>query len=361
MGSSSTIQQIRHIAALGLPSRMAIAAMVDLLGEFIPTRTTVFSWTGPGGVPCDLYEREPIPAALDAMLANAPALAADPFAPSFDKIARSTAEFGGWRQFLNFPGWEKSIMLNELFRPYNIGNNLDFPLRENGVPKAVLVLAREPGTHRLTRKEIELVLSLRPHFLHAMASDALAAHSRSESWSSPDAPAMVMVHDDGSVTPTNERAAMYLQQLSHLGNSPIRWETRQAPAPIREAVARQARSAEGANALPPSLEANTEWGRFRVTAHPPMANGAYPVSVEKRVALRLALVERAARMDLSPRERELAVHLCSTLGGEAIAARMGISLASYREYARRTYERLGVDGRLGVISLLVGLNSMPAN
>ena len=66
-------------------------------------------------------------------------------------------------------------------------------------------------------------------------------------------------------------------------------------------------------------------------------------------------LHRLARLrtsDLAPRERELALAMCGTASPEAIAARAGLSIGTYRQYAKRIYSRLGVSGREGVAPYL---------
>lgn len=351
MGPSATIQHVRHIAAQGLPSRMAVAAMVDALEGVMPSRTRTFMWAGPGGMPRDVYEQEPIVSAYDELLGMMPALMADPEEPSFDKLAFSNDDFGGWRRFQHMPRYEKSALKNVMFKPYGIGNNLDFPIRDaSGIPRAVLAIGREPGSRAYARREIDAMLALRPHFLHAMESNAALAAS---ACTGQDGDVEVfLVGDDGSISASRGQGDLMLHQLRSPPQVLERLGSAQAPLEVIEVVRRLSAAREGLNPLPPSLETRTGWGRFKIVAHTRTGAGETVVTIQRLVTRRLQWIKRSATLDLSPREREIAVAMCGTASGDALARSVGLSVPSYREYARRIYARLGVEGRIGVKDLL---------
>lgn len=350
MGPSATIQHIRHIAAQGLGARLAIPAMVDAMERLVPSRTRTFIWLDDDGNQTDMYEKEPIPEAIETLVAAGPSLAADPNAPSTNKMALSPFEYGGWRVFEHFPGWDKSILKNEIFRRYGIGNNVDFPLRQAGKTRAILAFGREPGSRSYARREIDAMLGLRAHFVHALdcADVSLAANETA----TPDDPQIVLVEPDGRTASESPSIALLLSQLSGGWTRSRLSSGGLAPPPLREVMRRLDLADDGVNVLPPTLVAQTPWGSIKVIAHQRSAGGEYVISLQRLVPRALARIRKAAFLDLSPREREVAVAMCTSANGEAIAQLVGLSPASYREYARRIYGRLGVDGRIGVKDLL---------
>jgi DNA-binding CsgD family transcriptional regulator len=351
MGPSATIQHIRHIAALGLDARLAIPAMVDALEGVMPSRTRTFIWAGPGQMPCDFYEREPIVSAFDELFGMTPALMSDPEEPSFDKLICSKDDYGGWRRFQHMPRYEKSVLKNVIFKPYGIGNNLDFPIRDaSGMPRALLAIGREPGSRAYSRREIDAVLALRPHFLHAMQSHAALAAS--EQSAADGETEVFLVGDDRSIAAARPQGDLMLFQLCSSGSPLERISCAEAPEPVWEVTRRLFAAREGRNPQPPSLEALTDWGRFKIFAHTRTSLGETVVTIQRMVPLPLRRSRRAARLDLSPREREVAVAMCGTGSGDRIACSLGLTVPTYREYARRIYARLGVEGRIGVKDLL---------
>ncbi|MCC6924915.1 hypothetical protein [Novosphingobium sp.] len=350
MGPSATIQHIRHIAAQGLGARLAIPAMVDAMERLIPSRTRTFMWLDDDGNQTDMYEQQPIPEAIEAMIAAGPELAADPHAPSTNKMAQSPFEYGGWRVFEHFPGWDKSMLKNEIFRRYGIGNNLDFPLRQGRKTRAILAFGREPGSSSYTRREVEAMLGLRAHFLHAL--DCVDVTLSIEQAATPDDPQILLVEPDGRIETSSPTAKLLLSQLAGAWDGRNLVNVTSAPASLRELMRRLDLAEEGRNAQPPSQVISTPWGTIKVIAHQRTAGGEYVISLHRLVPRALARIRKAAFLDLSPREREVAVAMCTSANGEAIAQLVGLSPASYREYARRIYGRLGVEGRIGVKDLL---------
>ncbi len=351
MGLSAAVQHVRHIAAMGLPDRMAIAAMVDALEEVVPTRTRTFIWADADGMPCDTYDRDLIAPAIDEYTALSPRLAADPLAPSLDKMLHSADEFGGWRRFTAMPGWDRSALKNIIFAAYGIGNNLDFPIRDaRGRASSILTLGREPGSRAYTRREIAAVLSLRAHFLHAI--DSHAALSSAEVCGPDGEIEIVLVGGDGTVCSASPRAVFMLYQLRSAAEPLPRIGHDLAPLQVLEAASRLDQASEGLNRLPPSLEVTTRWGRFKIIAHLRTGSGEAVVSLQRLIPRRLRRLKRVAGFALSPREQQVAVSMCNLGSGDAIAKSIGLSASTYREYARRIYARLGVEGRAGVRELL---------
>ena len=344
MGPSAVIQHVRHIALQGFSPKMAVAAMVDALDLLIPTRTKIFFWVGEDNTPSDFYERDPLMSALDAYFSQSALMAADPDEPSFDKLANSPVDFGGWKRFERFANWDRSIMKNEVFGAYRIGNNLDFTIREGGQPIGVLAIAREPDSTPYSRRDIEAVLALRGHFVHAMnAPQALERADTVHDGSVVTA----LIGSDGTIVSASGAAQLVLHQLRPREN-PLRLDGLLAPDPVRQVVELMLASNDGRACAPPHRSVRNSWGRFRIIAHSLAPDGSCLVSIERFVPSELIWTKRASQLDLSPRERELAVAMCGALGSEGIAAKFGLTLGSYREYSRRIYRRLDVEGRAGL-------------
>ncbi|MBX3480737.1 MAG: hypothetical protein KF842_10060 [Caulobacter sp.] len=347
MRISAAIQHIRHIAIQGLPHHVAIPMMVDALDLIMPARTRTFVWLDSSGQTTDIYERDPIVEALDAFNLQTPDLVARG-EPSSADLVRSPEAFGGWRRLLLHPNWERSVMKNELFRPYGIGNNLDFPLRDQGQVRATLLVGREPGSAPFTRTEIQAVLGLRPHFLHALNTPASLQ---------PGADlverefGLAVIAPDGHVSSADGQASKALYMLDATpGLRPMRPTT--APATVMRVIESLARARRESSAAPPSADISTRWGDVRVVAHVLTGSGETVVSFRRLLPVKVGRLERLRTLELAPREREVALIMCEQTRGEAIAARLGMTTGAYRQYAKRIYARLNVEGREGVVRLL---------
>lgn len=328
---------------------MAVAEMLEVLDSLIPTRTKVFIWLNPKGEVADLYEKYPIPEALDAFISQSPDLAADPDEPSMDKLINSPVDYGGWERLRSLPNWERSIMKNELFRAYGIGNNIDFVLRQRGVPKALFIVAREPGSRAFSRTEVQIILAVRSHFLHAIAQPAEPIDGTDLQG---DDCGVAIVSRSGEVIEADAIAWRLLFQMSKSPPMAPRFRPETVPLPVMEVVYRSALARDGFNLAPPGLVVGTRFGPIYVRARWMRSIDQFAVTLQATFSGKVTLLRKVARLDLSPRQRELAVAMCSAEAGEGIAARLRLSDASYREYTRRLYSRLGVDSRLGVVSQL---------
>lgn len=344
MRISAAIQHIRHLAVQGFPPRMAVAAMVDALDMLVPTRTKIFFWVDERSAPRDFYERQPLMDALDAYFSQSERMAADPEEPSFDKLANSPVDYGGWKRFERFANWDRSVLKNEVFLAYGIGNNIDFTLRDGGRTVAVLAIAREPGSAAYARREVDAILALRRHFVHAMNAPAALDRAADVQY---EGVVTALVGADGTIVSANDAAEQMMLQLCPAQGA-LRMRRPRAPRPVHDAARLLLAANAGQAVPPPVVDVANDWGRFRICAHSLAPDGTGLVTIEKFVPRRLAWERRAIALDLSPRERTLAVQLCGESDSRAIMRDSGLTSASYREYTRRIYRRLGVDGRVGL-------------
>jgi DNA-binding CsgD family transcriptional regulator len=345
---SAAVQHIQHLSALGLASEIAIPQMVDALQNIAPSRTTTFVWLDEQGAPTRFYERHPIPSAADAFMSQTATLLAQG-EPNMISLGTAPLDFGNWWSFKAKPGWEMSVMRNELFRPYNIGNNMDFQIRDRGVARALLTINREPGSQPFKRTEIEAVLSLRGHFLHALTAPAEAPEPRDMV---PDETIATAIFDsDGALVSTGPNADLLLYQLQSEA-MPLRISCECAPLSVRSVLSRLYQAQNGILTAAPSLDVQTPWGPIRVAAHMLTEAKFAVVTLQRLEPKPVRRMRRLAKLDLSPRERRVALAMCETTSAATVARTNGLTEASFREYSKRIYGRLDVQGRDGVRILL---------
>ena len=345
---SAACQHIQHIAAQGLPPRVAVPAMVDALQHVMPSATNCFVAVNSTSELDWFYERHPIPEAIDAFMTRSEELHRCG-EPSMIGLLASHKDYGAWWDFKRKDNWDRSVMKNELFRPYNIGNNMDFVLRDQGRPKGLLTINREPGSRPFTRNELESVLTLRSHFIHAMNArhpSQPAPHDR------PDEVTVAMFGTDGTLASATDEANSLLYYLKPATPGAIELTCKQAPPAVMEVLHRLQRVREGRQAQAPSLDAQTPWGKIRIVAHDMPGADTIIVTLQRLVPLTVRRLQTLATLDLAPSERRVALLMCGREDSQAIAAQAGLSISSYREYAKRIYARLNVNGRSGVKALL---------
>ncbi|MGL5839713.1 MAG: helix-turn-helix transcriptional regulator [Sphingorhabdus sp.] len=340
MRPSAAIQYVRHIATLGLQPFAAVAAMVDALEYVVPARTRVFMWIDDNLMPYSLYEAQPIPAALEGFVTQTPLLAMSD-EPSIDKLLRVPAEYNGWMSLISMPNWNRSIMKNELFRAYGIGNNIDFPIRQNGTPKGLLTINREPGSASYKRGEIDAILSLRPFFLHAMAAPDISE----ENAKLEDGIALVRIARNGGVLEVSAGSEMVLAQLHDIERPGFNFRCDQAPEALLRVANKLRVVRSGHGCAVPAEEIRSLWGRFSLRAHLMQADGSVTVSVQSYVPETLRRWKKLANLSLSPAERRIALSMCGHAASDLVAKQCGITPASYRQYTRRIYNQLDITGR----------------
>jgi DNA-binding NarL/FixJ family response regulator len=347
MRLSAAVQHIRHIAASGLPSRIAVAEMTEALQAVAPSRTNVFIWLDDNFLPCDYYQRDIVPEAYDAFVRDAPRLARTD-EPSIDKLARSPVDYGACVALPHLPGWNRSVMKNELFDRLGIGNNLDFTIRDRGVARGLLAVNREPESAAFTRTELDAILGLRNHFVHAMNAPATLDEALS-----PDGEiAVLTLAADGAIVDLGPRAAGLVHQLRGARSVLSGFAHQSAPKPMIEARQRLVAALDGQIGGAPTVDVQTVWGAFRVIAHFLDGQGVATLTLQKMLPHKVKRLRRVALLDLSPRERQIAVAMCCPGTGDDVAVACGVTVSSYREYTRRIYTRLGVEGRDGVRAAL---------
>jgi DNA-binding NarL/FixJ family response regulator len=345
---SAAIQHIQHIAALGLPPEVAVPQMVDALQFVVPSATNCFMWLDENCAPVRYYERHPIPSALDAFMGQSQALEAKG-EPNIMRLTRASGDYGNWWAFTAESGWEMSVMRNELFRPYNIGNNMDFLIRDRGQPRALLTVNREPGSAPFSQMEINVLLSLRGHFLHAMA--APPDKYQSETFVPDNDVACVIFDRAGSLISSGPNADLLLYQLRPVAET-IQIGSENAPPSVQSLLSQLEKARNGHLTAAPSSDVRTIWGDIRVAAHMMTADKLVIVTLQRLESRIVRRMRRLAQLDLSPRERRVALAMCEMTSAGDIARDTGLTESSFREYAKRIYGRLDVQGRDGVRVLL---------
>ncbi len=359
MRQSAAILHIQHMASLGLPPRQAIPAMVDALQFIIPSSVNTFVWLGENGQPVDLYERHPIPEALDAFMMQTPMLEATG-QPSFAKLVNAPLEYGNWWQFTAHDGWDRSVMKNELFRPYNIGNNMDFLLKDRNRPVALLTINREPFSAPFRRREIDAVLALRPHFLHAMRAN--------ETGTGPNQVfaeglvATAIVDRQGRILSKCPSAGLFLHQLNGRDcKVPITAE--RVPQAAQTVIDRLAKVASTPFSPPAADDINTPWCIMRVAAHAMDDGQTIVLSLQRYLPINILRLHNVAQAPLSPSERRVAYLMCSELENQEIASAVGVTEATMREYSKRIRAKLGASNRdairAGLSRMMPAITSMP--
>lgn len=119
-----------------------------------------------------------------------------------------------------------------------------------------------------------------------------------------------------------------------------------------------AAAANGLPTLPPSLNLNNRWGRFQLRAYAlnahetgvPFQTSLY---VEKQLPVTLRVFQAPRFLALSPRQREVALHILAGRSYTEIAAEMGVKPSTVTYFTRQLYMKLHISRQSELLPALL--------
>jgi hypothetical protein len=352
MRSKEAVRHIQQIAVMGLDQRVAIPAMVDALRHVVPANQIPFCWTNPDGMVVDFYGPDVVPQTLEELMMLDRHSVPD-HVPTIDGVLNGPRPYNNNALYRQRDGWSRSAYFNDMLRGNRAEKSVDFPLRDASGIRGAFSIARSLRDSPMLAEEMRRVAALIPHFLHAMnaePADLMAEVSETGK------AAYIVVTLAGEIVSYSAGGAGAILQLC---NMPLEYGVRFSDhlnrlPPVAMLVLERMRSIQsGLSGQPASLEVPTRWGPFRVSAVPMQATPGTPsetaiISVHPLTDKRLMRAERLTETDLTQAERRVALRMADPGDGDAIARDLGLTVGAYRQYAKRIYAALHVDGRLGV-------------
>jgi hypothetical protein len=356
MRASETIRHIQHIASLGLAPRVAVPLIVGAMHGLIPVNQIPFFWADSDGTITDFYGPDVMPSTLEsAMTLNRYNTPDD--VPTMDRLLNSARLINNTALLQQLAGWSNSAFLNDMLRGNNGENSMDFQLRDASGIRGAFAISRGLQDRAMSADEVRRVAALVPHILHAM--NAQAGPEAHETIASQEI-AHIISNMAGEVISCSANAANMILQLYDmpLGHG-VRFSDyldRLPPAAML-AVQRLRLIQNGETANPASIDLPTRWGLFRVSAVPMQAkpetiSEMVIVTIQPLIDKRVKWAQNLVGTDLTPAERRVAMRMAGAGDGDAIARDLGIETSSYRQYAKRIYTALRVEGRMGVKAFL---------
>jgi len=360
MRPKEAVRHIQHIASMGLDQRVAIPAMVDALRFVVPANQNPFFWANSAGMITDFYGQGIVHASMEsAMMLNRHNTADD--VPTMDRLLLGPLLVNNTAVLRRMAGWNHSAFFNDMLRGNAAEKSVDFQLRDSSGIRGAFAVSRGMHDRAMQADEIRRVAALAPHFIHAMNAEpkggagagAVAASALGDA-------AYIVATLGGEIVSYSEGAASRILQLVNvpLGHGVKFTEyLTMLPAPAMLVLDRLRSIQTGLSSQPASLEVPTRWGLFRVSAVPMQSapdalSGTAIITVQPLIDKRLHRAERLIGTDLTLAERRVALRMAEPGDGDQSAQDLGLTVGAYRQYAKRIYAALGVDGRLGVKALL---------
>ena len=310
MRVSGALRHIEHIATLQLGAHVAIPEMLRALDVVVPSARAGFFWMGEDGAILDAY----VPRAHVAH--RRPPAIIDPGA-----LLRCDRDGG--------------VQLN-----VRVGERL----------RAVLAVRRIAQAAPITERDRRLLRATVPAFTKALAAPASLTARFDEV---PDRTAALAAGTDARLVSADADA---MQLLDEMDGRPLvdGGATIEPGAPLPAFVADLVRAgAHPADSAPAILQRISRWGAYRARAFPQDGAGVV-VTVAKHLPATVRVVRTLEQLDLSPRERQVAFQLGIGADAGEGAAALGVSVATWRSYVKRVYQRLDVRDRLGLFARLNG-------
>lgn len=363
---AEVLANIRHISCLGLPSEIAIPAMVQALSDLIRSDNSNFSWTDRRGRIVNYYAHSIAPTSLDIML-NHPHLLLGPGELSFEMHSLSSLMTGNIDRFRTVCDLERTVTWNEIWKPNALEQMLDLVVHDQGGSRGLLAFGRAAGQPLFSAEDRRNLLAMRPWILHALDAPADGETVYVENGEE----AVLLCDHEGRVVQMGLNAA---RLVLYAGNGRIAPGAVIAglgdsfPETVRRICGDLARILSGQPAAPPQARLMTSFGAFVFRGHVlagqagsgsrPEGSGAMQgivaVVIRRELPLPLMLQNSVARLPLTPRQREVAVGIGLGRPAERVQADLGLSAGTFGRHVEDIHERLGVRSRAELMTTLMG-------
>lgn len=318
MRTANALRHIEHIASLALAPHIAIPEMLRALHGVVPGARTGFFWVGATGEVLDAYAPLSAP---DAVRRCGTALATG------SALLRCDPD-GGFQLTVSVRGQRR----------------------------AILTLQRATRSTPFTERERRMLVALAPCFGRALDS---LPRARGELDDVADRVGVIVAGANGRLLSADAQARQLLIEMLDQPLTPAAWagiEQDRLPPFLGDFL----RAQSGATGpVPAALERTSRWGVYRARAFAQLPSGSAPagppthaVILSRHLPRTVRMMRAVERFDLSPRERQAAFQLGIGSDAAGAAAALGVSIATWRSYVKRVYQRLGVNDRVGLIHRL---------
>lgn len=357
MRAHEAYRYIQQIAAQGWSPQVAIPLMMAGIGWLVGSESNPFFWAGADGMITDFHIPvfRPWTHESSAMLNR---FNTSGEVPTMDRLLLGPRLVNNTELLRRLAGWNRSVFKNDMLRGNNAENSVDFQIRDSSGPRACFAVTRSIRERPLGAREMQRIAKLVPHFLHAInARRDQADGNHGDDEPNNAMPCHVLVSRSGEIIGRGDNSCRHLLELHDrplaFGES-LSHRLERLPHTALRVLDRLNRLGNGEDSRPAAEEVVTRWGRFRVSAHPLVPGDAsrgdtVVLTIQPLVDRRVRRIQRLAQSSLTPGEQRIALRMADPGNGAQIAEELGISAAAYRQYAKRIYATLAVDGRLGVM------------
>lgn len=346
MKSFEALAHIRQLSCLGLPSEVVIPRMLEVIHHLVPSQTYSFVWTDANGSPANMFAPDLLKSTMTFMAENYH-LCQKPGELSIEALVNGPKMVGNMANWYARGAYERTVAANEVFNPQGTPRTLDLTIRDESGPRGLVLIHRGARDGSFKAAEQRVLASLAPWFLQALDG----ARTFSGRYADAEDEAVLLCGLDGEILEASAGAGRLLLYAGARPVVPQALTLMDLPQQVRRLCRAFEHARTGASSTPPRVQVQTPWGLFRFIVQA-LQPGLLAVVIRREEPLPLKLMARLKTLPLSPREREVALHLGLGHGPEAVEVKLGVTRATYRDYVERIHARLEVHSRAELVSLL---------
>ncbi|MGH8613242.1 MAG: helix-turn-helix transcriptional regulator [Gammaproteobacteria bacterium] len=250
-----------------------------------------------------------------------------------------------WREF------KRSDFYNIFWRLGNWNHVLGMKITDGDEILGSMTLLRTNAEQDFSETEVRALKALLPHLGHAMAVDK----AYEGPWVDSDDVGLIVLDTLGHIQHMSPVARTLITHAAHSVINSSEYRHMSALADVEgllrglchdlSAIARS----RGTPA-PPVARVHNSWGRFTFRAYWLDAMGTegttlIGVSVQRQEPLALRLMRATSKFPLSPRERQICLHMAHGLSYVEIAKRLGRSERTVVTHTQHIFEKLEINSR----------------
>jgi hypothetical protein len=344
--SARTLASIRQLCCLNLHEELLVPNLLDALHAWVPADTRHFIWadektlmpanyTGDGFTAVEVMQR---------YFTHNSKIDYPGVAPAFPTLMRTFTSgiFGHGNEGVE--SYLRSDMYQDVLRPLDGRYMLYMVVRDlNGHPRGHLSLLRGASSRPFSEGERQKLVQLDPYLRHAFSARVLSEPAGENL----AAEGMAVLGEDGTLRYQDQAAKKLLWMASHEqidSMALIHLDTRGITPHMQRLHQRLVGVFRGQNVAPPAWDHRNRWGRFlfRATWLDGAEGKAVGVTVSHYIPRTLKAWQGLHRLDLAPRQQQVALLFSEGRTVADIAAELNLSRNTVGDYLDVIYERLGI-------------------
>lgn len=354
---TAALQRIRQACMMGFPSRSVMPVVMRELKALIPSACVQFTWASKDGRLANFWSDTFLPRRTAWIILHRARYEAD-VGTNFRDLVLFGHPTGNARRWWD-AGFEQSATYKAVFEPYGYKWFLDGVVRDAQRPYGCVALIRRHDEPDFSAAEESLLARVLPYLVHAIRGDA----GKPALFVPTGQSAMLVCNASGEAIEWSEKAhrlAAYamLEEINcdeKIGRGDFE-RVRDGLVEVALELGRRLENAD-CDAPMPQVELRNGWGAFvfrgyRLTGKTAPGDSHIGILIEQSVPVEVKLLERVNGLDLSPRQKEIAMHCARGLSNSEIAARLGMSPHTLKDHFKAIYLRLEVNSQRELVACL---------